>query len=176
MSLKIKRIISGFYLAAMLFLPATSVFAQGATENGQGQNGSVQKNIVCPAGQAHPASDDQTCEPIKQAIDCASGRVSQTDATQCAPLGNDCNGQSSNTCLTQSPIIKTINNVINFLAAGVGLVVIIVIILGGIQYSMAGDNASATSEAKKRIINGLIALIAFLLTYSFLQWLIPGGL
>jgi hypothetical protein len=59
---------------------------------------------------------------------------------------------------------------------GVGVVVVGVIILGGIQYTMAGDNPQAVTAAKQRIINGLIALAAFLLMFAFLEWLIPGGI
>lgn len=106
---------------------------------------------------------------------CASGRVDQQDPNKCAPLGNACNGNSAQNCLKDNKFIKDVNNIVNFLAAAVGVVVIIVIILGGIQYTMAGDNASAVSEARKRITNGLIALVAFIFMYTFLQWLIPGG-
>lgn len=74
-----------------------------------------------------------------------------------------------------NPIVKDINMFINFLGGLVGVVVVGSIILGGIQYSMAGDNPQAVGAAKKRIINGLIALLAFLFTYAFLQWLVPGG-
>ncbi len=79
-------------------------------------------------------------------------------------------------CVTQSPIVKDIQEIINFLSAGVGVVVIGVIILGGIQYSLAGDNAQAITAAKQRIINGLIALIAFIFAFAFLNWLLPGGI
>ena len=74
-----------------------------------------------------------------------------------------------------NPIIQDINQWVTFLSALVGVVVVGVIILGGIQYALAGDNPSAVTAAKSRIINGLIALGAFLLTYAFLQWLVPGG-
>lgn len=74
-----------------------------------------------------------------------------------------------------NPIVKDLNQVVAFLSALVGIVVVGSIILGGIQYSAAGDNPQAVSAAKQRIINGLIALIAFLFTFAFLQWLIPGG-
>lgn len=77
--------------------------------------------------------------------------------------------------LKSNPIVKDINTIVNFLSAGVGIIVAIVIIVGGIQYSMAGDNAQAVSAAKQRIINGLIALLAFLFMFAFLQWLVPGG-
>jgi len=78
-------------------------------------------------------------------------------------------------CLNDNPINKRINQVVNFLAAGVGIVVTGVIILGGIQYIMSGDNANAVAAARQRIMNGLIALAAFLFLYAFIQWLVPGG-
>lgn len=78
-------------------------------------------------------------------------------------------------CLNQSPIVHDLQDIVNFLSAAVGVVVIAVIIIGGVQYTMAGDNASALTAARQRITNGLIALFAFLFAWAFLQWLIPGG-
>jgi hypothetical protein len=78
--------------------------------------------------------------------------------------------------LSNNPIVKhVLNPIVNILSAGVGVVVVGVIIVGGIQYMMAGDNPQAVAAAKKRIINGLVALVAFMLMFGFLQWLIPGG-
>jgi hypothetical protein len=81
-----------------------------------------------------------------------------------------------NKCLNANPIIKSIRLIVNFLSAGVGIVVVGSIIWGGIQYSMAGNNPQAVSAAKKRIQDTLIALLAFFFIYAFLQWIIPGGL
>jgi hypothetical protein len=80
-----------------------------------------------------------------------------------------------NNCLTQSPIVHDIQTIVNFLSAGVGVVVAGVIILGGIQYILAGGNATAVTAARQRIINGLIALFVFAFIFAFVQWLIPGG-
>lgn len=77
--------------------------------------------------------------------------------------------------LKTNPIVNDINLVINFLGALAGVVIVGAIIVGGIQYMTAGDNAQAVSAAKQRIINALIALFAYLLTFGFLQWLVPGG-
>lgn len=140
----------------------------------------------CPKGYSHPFGLDgktkitNECVQDKTASDCPSGRIDNQDPTKCAPLGSDCSNPGgtavpAQNCLKNSPLISDINAVVNFLAAAVGVVVIAVIIIGGIQYAMAGDNASATGEAKKRIINGLIALVVFIFMYAFLQWLIPGG-
>jgi hypothetical protein len=64
---------------------------------------------------------------------------------------------------------------INFLSALVGVVVIISIIIGGIQYgSSAGDPAKVTA-AKNRIRNSIIALVTFIFLYALLNFLVPGG-
>lgn len=65
---------------------------------------------------------------------------------------------------------------INFLAALVGVAVVISIVVGGIQYSSSGGDPSKISAAKKRIFNAIIALITFLFLYAMLNFLIPGGL
>jgi hypothetical protein len=81
-----------------------------------------------------------------------------------------------NKCLNQSPVVHDIQTIVNFLSAAVGVVIIAMLIVGGIQYSMAGDNASALTAARQRITNAVIALVAFLFAFAFLQWLIPGGI
>jgi hypothetical protein len=78
-------------------------------------------------------------------------------------------------CLKNNKITRDLNKIVNFLSAGVGIVITGAIIVGGIQYILAGDNATALTSARKRIVNGLIALVTFLFMYAFLQWLIPGG-
>jgi hypothetical protein len=83
---------------------------------------------------------------------------------------------SLNNCLNQNPIIKDVKTVVNFLSAGVGIVVVGSIIWAGIQYVMAGNNPNAVGAAKKRLQDTLIALLAFFFIYAFINWLIPGGL
>lgn len=78
-------------------------------------------------------------------------------------------------CVQSNKIVTDLQNIVNFLGAGVGIVVIGMIILGGIQYSIAGDNSQATTAAKQRISNAAIALVVYLFIFAFLQWLIPGG-
>ena len=66
--------------------------------------------------------------------------------------------------------------VVDFLSAAVALVITGSIIFAGIRYSTAGDQPDAVVAARNRIIDSSIALIAFLLIFAFVQWLIPGGL
>jgi uncharacterized membrane protein YraQ (UPF0718 family) len=123
----------------------------------------------------HAFADAQKLEQLEasQKADSNSTADCKTNATP--------NGTSQATaaqiqkCLKDNKIFIRLNEIVNFLAAGVGIVVTGVIIVGGIQYILAGDNATGLQAARQRIINGLIALFAFLFMYAFLQWLIPGG-
>jgi hypothetical protein len=88
----------------------------------------------------------------------------------------DPDGGELEKCLNANPIIRTIRIVVNFLSAGVGIVITGSIIVGGIQYAIAGNNPNAVSAAKKRIQDALIALLAFFFIYALLDFLIPGSL
>jgi hypothetical protein len=88
----------------------------------------------------------------------------------------DPNQNALNKCLNQNPIIKDLRLVVNFLSAGVGIVIVGSVIFGAIQYILAGNNPNAVSAAKKRLEDTLIALLAFFFIYAFLSWLVPGGL
>lgn len=81
-----------------------------------------------------------------------------------------------NNCLKKNPIVGDINTIINFLSAGAGIIIVGSIIVGGIQYAIAGNNPNQVSAAKQRIVNSLIALVAFFLIFAFLSWIVPGGL
>ena len=111
-----------------------------------------------------------------------SAEVCPPDRPACASeptstIGNGCAADKANPthCLSHNPIINDLNIVVNVLSGLVGVVVVGSIILGGVQFIAAGDKADAVAGAKKRIINGFTALGAFLFIYTFLQWLIPGG-
>lgn len=95
-----------------------------------------------------------------------------------APIQPKADPASTKDCSkTSCDLIETlINPIINFLAAAVGIVITISIIIGGIQYSASADDPKAVSEAKTRIINAVLALLGFLFLWAFLQWLLPGGI
>lgn len=79
-------------------------------------------------------------------------------------------------CLEINPIVIMTKFAINIMSALAGVVIVAVIAAGGIQYSTAGANPQAVGAAKGKIINALIALLCLIFLFSFLQWLIPGGI
>ncbi len=66
--------------------------------------------------------------------------------------------------------------VVNVLAGLVIMVAIGGFIYGVVLYSSAGDQAGQVTKAKTAIVNVAIGLVFFAGTYSFIQYLIPGGI
>ena len=103
----------------------------------------------------------------------AGSTFSDSGCTDPAAAGN---GNCSNGLTSCDLLSKYINPFINFLSALVAVAVTISIIIGGIQYGSSGGDPSKVTAAKTRIRNSIIALVAFLFLYSFLNFLLPGGL
>ena len=90
----------------------------------------------------------------------------------------DGNKDPASTCQTETGICNInqyIEIFINILSGLVGVVVVMVIIIGGIQYATAGDEPGKIQAARQRITKALIALLVFIFLYAFLQYLVPGG-
>lgn len=96
-------------------------------------------------------------------------------ALNCAGAGNTSNPNQTGNYTNCNVINRFIDPAINFLSATVGIVVVLTIIISGIQYSTAGSNPQAASAAKKRIMGAILAAIAYLFLYGFLQFIVPGG-
>ena len=92
----------------------------------------------------------------------------------CDPTPSNPDAASAGDCST---IIQNyVDPLILFLGAGVGLVIVIMTVIGGIQYITSGGDPNHVAEAKKRIANALLALIAWIIIWAFLEWIVPGGL
>lgn len=69
-----------------------------------------------------------------------------------------------------------INPFIKLLSALVGIVAIIFIIFGAIQVSTSAGDPQKSANGKNHIRNALIGLVAYVVLFAFLNWLIPGGI
>jgi hypothetical protein len=116
-----------------------------------------------------------TCSGEAKTYICADGKTKVTDTANCpgdtAVSSGNCSDVSN--C---DLISKYINPFINFLAALVGVAVVISIVIGGIQYGSSAGDPQKVSAAKNRIRNAIVALLTFLFLYALLNFLIPGGL
>jgi hypothetical protein len=93
--------------------------------------------------------------------------------------GNDqssCLFGSEDGCDGQTPIFKTITNVLLFI---IGAVSVIMLILGGIKYTVSQGDSSAVTSAKNTILYSIIGLIVAILAYAAINFVIgsfaPGN-
>lgn len=96
-----------------------------------------------------------------------------TTTVAAGDFGGDCKASTAKEDCGITAYIVTFTQI---LSAAVGIIVTIMIVWGGIKYSMSKDNPQETAAAKNTIRNAIIALIFYFFTFSFLNYLIPGGL
>lgn len=115
-----------------------------------------------------------SCYDPRDREDDASGSTASLDSEYDK---NDCSADSFQQLNgSNCGVLKYILLITNVLSGIAGTVIVIMIIVGGIQYSMAGSDASKVQAAKQKIYNALIALLLFIFGFGLVQWLVPGGL
>lgn len=82
------------------------------------------------------------------------------------------NGSDPSTC----EALDLLDQVLNFMAIIIIPVITIVLVVGGVQYTMAGGNPENVRAAQQRLFKAALALVLFAVMWSVLKWLIPGGL
>lgn len=123
-----------------------------------------------------------------QTVECGDGSKATLEKTeQQAPeptaeplptldIDEKCAAQKNNSPEACVIFDKYLIPIMNLLIGAVGIIVAIMIIAGGIQYSASGGDPQAVNAAKSRIMNAIFALLAFAFLWSFLQWIVPGGI
>lgn len=130
--------------------------------------------VKCADNQMHSGQGtaEEVCAPhggTAEAVRDDEERVSNPQRDEAL----DCSGPEE--CFDKNPLVSVIKVAINFMTGLVGVVVVVVIIWAGIEYSSSGGDPNRTAGAKKRIINAIIALVSFIFLWAFLQWLVPGS-
>jgi hypothetical protein len=159
------------------------------------------KAYAAPATQAKPAASKNAadCNKDQTAVKIDSGpnrgkwycRDKNPAPTKggTAPQGTDrtgktCGGPDSNYYTPSidigcrgrgNPIADALFGIIRFLSAGVGLVIVGSIIVGGIQYTGSRGEPQATAMAVNRIRSSLYALLIYIFAFAILNYLIPAG-
>ena len=69
---------------------------------------------------------------------------------------------------------STISNIINAVIGILGLVCVIVIILGGVQYMVSTGESSKVKKAKDTILYGVIGLVICVLAFAIVNFVIKN--
>lgn len=73
-----------------------------------------------------------------------------------------------------SGIMHIVNLVVEIMTIGVGILGVLGITIVGIQYLTAGGSEEQTRRAKRRMFEIVIGIVAYVVIYALLNWLIPG--
>ena len=64
--------------------------------------------------------------------------------------------------------------VVDVMTIGIGILGVLGITIVGIQYLTAGGSEEKTRKAKRRMFEIVIGLVAYVVIYAFLKWLLPS--
>ncbi|MBR6505421.1 hypothetical protein IKT18_01075 [Candidatus Saccharibacteria bacterium] len=73
-----------------------------------------------------------------------------------------------------SGVMQVLNIVVNIFTVAIGILAAVGIAITGTQYLTAGPNEEKTRKAKRRLVEIVIGVAAYVLIYSLLVWLLPG--
>lgn len=121
----------------------------------------------------------QTILAFALLIGMGSFLVSPIVSADCAGIPTsiiNCDGSKDATDVKDTGIWGLLLLVINILSAGVGVAAVGGVIYGSVLYTTAGGSMDQTKKAKAIIFNVIIGLVAYALMFSFLNFLIPGGI
>lgn len=145
-------------------------FSSGLNASCLGKFASASANDNSTTGTSIPGTQTNSQSAIDVDSTCDEGdEFCNRDIEKCEET--DSTGQ----CLSSLKIVQRLATVLNIMTIIILPIITLVIIIGGVQYSMATGDPSKANAAKGRISNAVIALISYVFLYSFLQWLIPGG-
>ena len=105
------------------------------------------------------------------------GMVSPVQALD--PLGAGCQAaKNSEFCKqtnnSQQKVPNLIQNIISTLLFVLGIISVIMIIVGGIQYALGGGDSNQLTRAKNTIMYAVIGLVVALLSYGIVYFIVDA--
>lgn len=73
-------------------------------------------------------------------------------------------------------LINSVKDIINVVIGILGLVCVIVMIIGGVNYMTSSGDAGKVKKGKDTILYGLIGLVICALAFALVNWVIVGVL
>lgn len=98
---------------------------------------------------------------------CDAGNIGETGLSGSADCAKG-NGQSDD--LTgESGVFRTVTNILLFI---IGAVAVIMLVIGGIRYTISGGDANQVSAAKNTILYAIIGIVVAILAYAAVNFVL----
>ena len=72
----------------------------------------------------------------------------------------------------ETDLMHSVNLIINVVLGIIGLVAVVMIILGGVQYTTSSGDAAKVKKAKDTILYGIIGLVVALLAFAIVNFVL----
>ena len=92
----------------------------------------------------------------------ASGDCSEAEKGMCAASGGG----------TPATLDVTVKNIINGVLYVVGILAVVMVIIGGVQYTTSGGDSGAVTKAKNTILYGIVGLVIAILAYAIVNFVV----
>lgn len=102
------------------------------------------------------------------------GKVRCPDGKSVKNLTECDNIAGSNNNLNNNNLMTTLNQIINVIIGVIGFVAVLVIILGGVQYTTSAGDSGKVKTAKNTIMYGIIGLVIALLAFSIVNFVLTN--
>ena len=76
----------------------------------------------------------------------------------------------------EDTLVSNVTNILNFIIGALGILAVVVIILGGVQYMTSSGDAGKVKKAKDTILYGVIGLIIVALAFAIVNFVIGSVL
>ncbi len=120
---------------------------------------------------AHPSErgndNSETTESTEQEGNTSAGDSECVETAIIGEGGQFCNDRDGG-------VKGVLMIVVNILTVGVGVLGVVGITVVGLQYLTAGGSEEKTRKAKRRLFEIVIGLVAYVMIYAILRWLLPG--
>jgi hypothetical protein len=120
--------------------------------------------VPVPGGSASPAPSSDNFLPSPGCVKIA------------VPLVNNGGTCVSNSASSGGAIVNYLRGWLELLGGVVGLLVMLMIVVAGVQYITSTGDPGLVKSAKQRLFNAILALVLYLMMFAILQFLIPGGI
>ncbi len=77
---------------------------------------------------------------------------------------------------TGGAIVAYLKMALQVLSAGVGITIVLMLVIAGIQYITSAGDPNMVKQAKDRIVSAITALVLFVMGFAILSFIIPGGI
>ena len=163
---KINKILRGGLLAAFMALfVVVPVFAEQCDEGAQ--TGEYEGLCIGSSCSEYP----QRCSGAMIEKDGQSLQIYGKTTADCAKAGSlaanpdGCEGQGLN---------ETVQLIINMVIFLVGLIAVVMVIIGGIQYSTSQGDSAKVKKAKDTIMYGIIGLVVAILAFAIVNFVLTS--